>query len=112
MKIVTVCRAGLCRSVALADILKLHYENTDVIPVGISFNSDEIKSLLFAWADRIIVMEKQFVDRVPHEFSGKIMICDVGPDIWNNPKHPELISKVWNWLRDNNMGLVEHSRIL
>lgn len=110
MKIITVCAAGLCRSVAMADVLKCHFRDTDVVPVGVDLNSDEIKTILFTWADKIILMEKEFIDRISHEFADKILICDVGPDIWKNPKHPELIGKVWDFAR--TLGLQEHSKIL
>lgn len=111
--IVTVCSAGLCRSVGLADVLKLHFEPVDVVPVGIDRNSD-VLPLLFDWADDIIVMYNKFVHRIPEKFANKVRLCDVGPDVYGNSKHPELIDKVWRWARENQtrLGIVEHNKKL
>ena len=113
MTILTVCRAGLCRSVSLADILKLHYESVDVLPVGIDFNSETTKNMLYEWADKIVVMEQHYLYKIPEIYHPKVIVCDVGPDVWFNPKHPDLISKIWIWLKDKSgLDLVEHHKVL
>ena len=114
MKILTICRAGLVRSVALADVLKLHFEPTDVLPMGIDFNSDSTKKMLYEWADKIIVMEQHYLDKLPDEFKSKTLTCEVGPDIYGNSHHPDLINKVFRWVRDNQgfLEIKEHNRIL
>lgn len=114
MKILTVCRAGLVRSVSLMDVLKLHFEPTDVLAAGIDFNSTGTLTDLFKWADKIIVMEDRYRLRIPEEYEQKILVCEVGPDTYGTPKHPTLIEKVWNWARDNQsvIGIKEHKNVL
>ena len=114
MKILTVCRAGLVRSVSLADVLKLHFKPTDVLPVGKDFNSEETKQMLFEWADKIIVMETHYKDSIPQEYWDKLLVCDVGADRYGSSKHPELIDQVFRWVRENKqlLGVEEHSLTL
>ena len=111
--IVTVCSAGLCRSVSLADVLKLHFEPCDVLPVGVDRNFGA-KDMLFEWADKIVVMYHKFEKRIPEKYAHKVLLCDVGPDTYGTPKNPELIGKVWRWARENKekLGIVEHSKKL
>jgi len=114
MKILTICRAGLVRSIALADVLKLHFEPVDVIPAGIGehengrFNSIQLLHYLFNWADKIVVMEPHFKEKIPATFHNRVMICDVGPDVYGaigGSKSPILIKKVWDWARENRSEL-------
>ena len=112
-KIVTVCSAGLCRSVGLADVLKLHFEPCDVIPLGVDRNF-EVKDILFDWADHIVVMYDKFEKRIPEQHAHKVLTCNVGPDRYGNSHHPELIDQVWRWARINSekLGIVEHNKKL
>lgn len=112
--IVTVCRQGLVRSVGLADVLKLHFEPVDVIPVGISSNTGSLP-MLFNWADHIIVMEARYAERISEEFKSKILVCEVGPDTYGHgPRRPILIDMVWRWARANAelLGITEHQKSL
>lgn len=111
--ILTVCSAGLCRSVGLADVLKLHFEPVDVVPVGIDKNSG-VLPLLYEWADHIIVMQEKYGKRIPEEFAHKVVVCEVGPDVYHNSRHPLLIAKVWSWARENadKLGITEHNKVL
>lgn len=114
MKILTVCRAGLVRSVALADVLKLHFEMTDVLSLGIDFSSRATQDMLFKWADRIIVMEDHYKNKIPQEYIDKTLVCDVGPDTYGTPKNPDLIAKVFDWTRKQAqvLEITEHNKIL
>jgi len=114
MKILTVCRAGLVRSVALADVLKLHFEPTDVIPVGIDFNEPETISMLCEWADIIVVMQAHYKLRFDQKWQSKICVCDVGPDIYGSSKHKDLIEKVFVWARATQhiLKISEHNKVL
>lgn len=112
--IVTVCRQGLVRSVGLADVLKLHFEPVDVIPVGIASNTGSLP-ILFAWADHIIVMEEKYKERIPEEFKNKVKVCEVGPDTYGHgPRRAILIDMVWRWARENQelLGITEHNKVL
>lgn len=112
-KILTVCSAGLCRSVGLADVLKLHFEPVDVVPVGIDKNTT-VLPLLFDWADHIIVMQDKFAKRIPEGYADKVLVCEVGPDVYHSSRHPSLISQVWNWTRLNSekLSITEHNKKL
>lgn len=112
--IVTACKQGLVRSVGLADVLKMHFEPVDVIPVGLSSNTGSLP-LLFNWADHIIVMEAKMVDKIPEEFKHKVLVCEVGPDTYGHgPRRAVLIDMVWRWARTNSqiLGISEHSKSL
>ena len=112
VKIITMCRQGLVRSVALADVLKLHFEPVDVIPIGHFGNTDETKKMLFHWADYIVVMEHHYLKHVPDIHLDKTFVCEVGPDNYGSSKHPQLIGTVWRWARDNQdaLGIKEHNK--
>jgi predicted protein tyrosine phosphatase len=116
VKILTVCKHGLVRSVALADVLKLHFEPVDVVPVGVVSNSQETLQKLADWADFIVFMEAQYVSRFPYSLANqnKIRVCDVGADSYGNSHSPELIDKCWNWCRVHikDLGIQEHDRSL
>lgn len=114
VKIVTMCRQGLVRSVALADVLKLHFEPVDVLPIGYFGNSEATKEMLFNWADFIIVMQEKYLKYIREADLPRTCVCDVGPDVYGNAQHPQLISKVWDWVRkhQNELGIREHTKSL
>ena len=88
MKIVTVCRAGQCRSVGAK--IALANRGHDVLAVGWEKNSKETLDMLCEWADKVIVMKDEFVKYIPEKFKDKTILLNVGRDRWNNPFHPEL----------------------
>lgn len=120
LKILTVCRAGLIRSNALANVLKLHFKPVDVLACGIGehslgrMNQEDTLKMLFEWADKIIVMETRYKEKIFPQYQNKVFICDVGADVWNNCTHPDLINKVFIWARLNaqKLGVTEHNEIL
>ena len=114
VKIVTACSQGLCRSVGLADVLKLHFEPVDVIPVGLNSNSKETLTMLGNWCDHFIIMTESLRKRMPSGLENKILVCEVGQDRYKNSKHPELIDQVWQWTRRNVhiLGVIEHQKRL
>ena len=120
VRILTVCLAGITRSVGMADVLKFHFDPVDVIPIGCSrkVNSSETLNLLCNyWADWIIVMEDTLVDKLKQRLEdypfpeNKILLCNVGPDIgFGQDRHrPILIDKAWRWVRANahKLGIKE-----
>lgn len=112
VRIVTMCRQGLVRSVALADVLKLHFRPVDVIPIGHAGNTHETREMLSAWADWIIVMEEHYLGHVSQQYASKALVCEVGPD-HNTPQGSKtrwLIDLVWRWARDHQgqLGIEEH----
>jgi predicted protein tyrosine phosphatase len=113
VKIVTACKQGLVRSVGLADVLKMHFEPVDVIPVGLNSNSKETLEMLGQWCDWFVVMEQRYLKRVPAGVpKEKLLVCEVGQDTYGNSHNPVLIDMVWRWTRLNQrkMGINEHTK--
>jgi len=115
-RILTMCRAGLSRSLALADVLKFHFPPADAIPCGVSNNSAATLLLLVHWADHVVLMREKFRDELAHKIGPlpqeKILVCEVGPDIhgYANPAGRKiLIPQVWGWARVNSavLGVTE-----
>jgi predicted protein tyrosine phosphatase len=111
-KIVAMCHVGISRSVGLVDVLKLHFEPVDAIPIGHadSCNSPETKRMLFSWADWIVVMEDHYRKYVPDEFQQKVLVCEVGPDVYGHHNRAPLIDKCWRWVRAHQelLGIKEY----
>lgn len=112
IKIMTMCRQGLVRSVGMTDVLKLHFEPVDVIPLGYAGNTSNTLQMISSWADKIIIMREKYKKYIPEEFHGKVFICDVGHDNYHSAQHPKLIAQAWTWLRRNQdqLGIKEHNR--
>jgi hypothetical protein len=89
MKLVTVCEEGLNRSVAARWLLQ--YVGHEVIPVGLNRHTDETLQMLYAWADRVVVLDRRLSARVPAE---KLVVWDVGPDRYPHHYHPELVRRL------------------
>lgn len=111
-KILTCCSQGLCRSVGLADVLKMHFEPVDVIPIGLNSNSPGTKEMLFDWADFIVLMESHFVTKIDTKWHNKILVCEVGKDNYGNARNSSLIDICWRWTRtmEKILNIQEHSR--
>src|SRR5690349_5407256 len=98
MKVVCMCQGGNSRSVAAAFVLKYGY-NVDALSLSWEKNSVETKLMLFEWADRIIIMQTCMKERVPQQYWNKLVILDVGEDVWCNGLHPALVAKVDEMLK-------------
>jgi len=92
-KILCVCEVGSSRSVACAFVLRAKYQ-ADALACGWKFNSEDTLRMLCAWADGIIVMQQRMQQQIPDTFQEKVLVVDVGPDLWYNSLHPELLTKV------------------
>ena len=79
MKILVLCERGNSRSVALAWILKDHMGH-NAIATGMRTTDDDTKKMLYDWAERIILVDKTFEDKIPEGYKSKLKIWDVGPD--------------------------------
>lgn len=102
-----MCRGGNSRSVIMAYLLKQKYK-VDALTCGYRFNSEETKKMLFTWADHIIVMTSAMLSKVPQEFRHKVLIMDVGSDIWFKPS-PHLMTLCETLL--SNSILMKENRI-
>ena len=111
IKVLTMCRVGLSRSLAMTDVLKFHFWPVDVVPVGLSRNSPETLRMLVDWADHVILMREKFhkelVELIGPVTEGKIKICEVGADVhgYVGEGRAHLINACWAWLRDNYQTL-------
>ncbi len=91
LKFLTICEGGAVRSVCLAAILRWDF-GQDAIPVSGKLVPDETLAMLCEWADFIIVMVPEYGERIPVRFTNKMRVVDVGPDIWRNSMHKQLMS--------------------
>jgi hypothetical protein len=90
-KIAVFCKGGICRSAAMANELKKY--GHDVLCAGLGYNSPETIQMLTDWADRIVVMQKELTDFVPMNGRSKMILADLGPDIWANSSDPDLVAR-------------------
>ena len=93
MKFLTVCEGGAVRSVALASLLRWEFGH-DAVPLSGKRNSDEVIMLLSDWADHIVVLVPEFAKRIPKRYMHKVRVVDIGPDIWFNSLHKDLLRKL------------------
>lgn len=89
MKILTVCHAGAVRSVAMAYVLK-HYGH-DALAISAQWNSESTIEMLCNWADRILVMDTEYLKFVPFKFHNKTTDVKIGKDFWINSMHKDLL---------------------
>lgn len=89
--ILTVCEAGLDRSVALKAELVIKRGYKDVLNCGIDTISKDTFDLLQRWAKLIIVVADDSVwKKIPWEARGHAVFANIGKDVWRDPRNPEL----------------------
>jgi hypothetical protein len=91
MKVAVFCKGGICRSAAMSNELKKY--GHDVLVGGLGYNSPEAIEMLTDWADRIVVMQQELAPLVPPNGRGKMVIADIGPDVWEHSSDPDLIAR-------------------
>lgn len=87
MHVLTVCERGLNRSTTAQWLLQ-HEPDTEVISAGLHTLSDDTLSMLYAWADRIVLLDGRYVQDIPAD---KLVLWNVGPDIYPHHFNPELV---------------------
>lgn len=110
MKILTICEGGNVRSVGLARLLKNNHRRHNVVAIGAGWalaieNGREPGTWLCRWADLIVIMSEHFRAGVPipTDCLQKVKICEVGPDVYGNPSHPDLIAKCEAWIKQEGL---------
>lgn len=99
MKILCMCQHGHNRSQCLAYILSHDYDQ-ETLAIGWQTADEELKSYLFKWADKIIVMQPHMVEKVPANYHlEKVLVCDVGVDIYGSPRNLALEQLCKYWLK-------------
>lgn len=88
-KFLCICEGGVNRSGGMAWVLKGYCEK-DALAASWRFNSRETLEALISWADRVVVMEASFADKLPLAAKIKLVVVDVGPDRFQYPLNPEL----------------------
>ena len=105
-KVLTLCQQGAVRSVTLAWVLRVKYK-LDTIPQSYQRCSKETLEMLYEWADKIMVVEEDMKDEVPEPYyTDKTVVVDIGPDIWKQSLHPDLVDKIVKLLDSNKKLLV------
>ena len=59
--------------------------------------------MLCGWAEMIVVMEPYMVNHIPPEHRAKTKVCDVGPDRYGQPLHPDLVAQVRQWAKGQRL---------
>jgi predicted protein tyrosine phosphatase len=92
-KILCLCAGGQVRSVTLGGICKYWFGH-EAIAASLEKLEPETLGMLYRWADVIVVVEEQYVELVPDEFSGKVRLVNIGPDRWGFSNHPDLVAEI------------------
>mgnify|MGYP001569968671 CR=1 FL=1 len=100
MKVLCLCKRGNSRSAQLAYILK-DIHGINAMAMGIESNGDDILQMLGGWADKIVLVDKTFADRIPKEYRHKLKIWDVGEDRFFLGVHPELMQKYQDYIKND-----------
>lgn len=77
-----VCQYGHSRSVALCRVL--HAKGQQAIAVGLG-TAPEWLPFLCNNANKILVLERNYINHIPFDYREKVMEFHVGPDVWSNP---------------------------
>ncbi len=93
-----ICQYGHSRSAALVRIL--HERGQEAICVGWGTSPSEWMAPLQELADVICTMEPT-ADNYVVGYEHKVVKMHVGPDIWSNPYHPELLDLCRDLVKEN-----------
>jgi hypothetical protein len=78
--------------VALARRLK--ETGHEAIAVGWANAGPELTDLLYKWADKVVVVKSLFVECVPAAYLNKVVVAEIGRDVWDDAKHPVLQARL------------------
>lgn len=86
MKFLVICAGGNIRSRAFVHHLMYRMDH-EALSASHDKQRDDTLETLCAWADRIVVVQPQYAERVPPAHKGKVKVLDVGPDDFGSPWH-------------------------
>jgi len=93
MRVLTICEHGINRSVAARWLLQ--HQGHEVIPVGLNRHSESTLSMLYAWADRVVLLDARLRGRLPVEIGAQLTLWDVGPDsLYPHHLNPDLVARL------------------
>lgn len=98
--ILCVCKYGHSRSAAAVRLL--HRRGMEAVAIGWHTSPETLKQLA-TLADTIIVMQGIYREYIPFQHRLKVIVMDVGSDIWRNPYDDELCAKLQPMI-DNVIG--------
>ena len=101
-KILCVCEGGNVRSVACAYLFKYQI-GYDALAASWKRNSLGTLMMLYNWADRIIIMQPEFREKVIPTCYHKITVYDVGPDRWGSALHPDLLEIIETYMGHDSL---------
>lgn len=90
MKFLTLCEGGAVRSVCLASVLRWEF-GQDGVPLSGSKSGQDTVDMLSEWADYIVILWPPAAERILTKHAHKIRIFDIGPDVWKNSMHRDLL---------------------
>ena len=99
MKILCFCGEGNVRSATLARVLK--HKGHETLAAGVKRHSQETLKMLMKWADKTYVVDKELLREMPldtKEDIEKVEVFDLGPDVWGEAMHPDLVKKIESML--------------
>ena len=103
MKVLCICQRGNSRSVALAYMFKDMLKH-DAIAIGYETAGKDTRSILYQWAEQIIVVDSSLKDAVndelPEGYKSKFTVWDVGPDRYFLGFHPELLKQYQQYINE------------
>ena len=95
MKILCVCSEGNVRSATLARLLK--HKGHETLAAGVKRHSPETLKMLIDWADKVYAVDNDILREMPLDTEkdiSKTQVFDIGPDIWGEAMHPDLVKKI------------------
>lgn len=92
MKALCVCQYGHSRSVGLARCIRKLNGGHEAASVGWE-SAPSALPYLCSWAEVIFVVEESHLEKIQPWHHDKVVLLDLGPDIWSNPYHPDLYAK-------------------
>ena len=94
-KVLCCCAGGKVRSVSAKYVLEDRLGFRRVLSVGLEKLGPEDLEVLFAWADRVLVVgEEALVKKIPPQWGAKVLHVDVGPDVYFTYFNPALMARV------------------
>ncbi|MBN9520849.1 hypothetical protein J0H58_20400 [bacterium] len=95
MKYLCCCQGGKVRSVAAKYILNDELGQRAVLTVGLEKTDESTVNMLCEWAELVLVVATPEVALlVPAAHWDKVVLLDVGPDVYGRYNHPSLLKKV------------------
>lgn len=96
-KFLAICAGGMVRSGGMKFAITYGQKLGECIALGVEANSQETIRNIARLVDHVILMDESLKDGIPAGI--EYYICDVGPDVYGTPFHPDLQTKINNWLK-------------